>query len=436
MLLGSLIEIARSGTVPEEAKIIAREEGISPEKIRDRIATGRIVVARNLKREGRVRIVGVGEGLRTKVNVNVGTSTTVVNVDLEVRKAKVAVEYGADTIMDLSTGGDLDEIRRAIMKASEPLPLGTVPIYQAAIDAIRRRGGPVFMSVDDIFDTVRKHLKDGVDFMTIHAGITKELALKAVKSDRVEPIVSRGGSILAAWMLHNDEENPFWKEFDYLLEMFKEYDAVISLGDALRPGAIVDAHDELQILELINNAKLVRKAREFGVQVMVEGPGHMPLDKIPADIKLMKRLTDGAPYYVLGPLVTDVSVGYDHIASAIGAAIAAAEGADLICYLTPAEHLSLPNEEQVKEGLIAAKIAAHAGDIVKLGDKVSRRDLEISIARAKLEWNKMIGLSLDPERARSIRNQYGHEGLRSCDMCGSLCVFLILESYRRKFKGG
>lgn len=429
----TIIEAARSGSTPEEARVIAKLEGLQPEKVKSRIADGKIVVARNLKRMGEVRIVGIGEGLSTKVNVNVGTSTAVVDVEMEIRKAKIALEYGSDTIMDLSVGGDLDYIRRRILEASKPLPLGTVPIYQAAIEAAKKKGSPILMSEDDFFNAVEKHLKDGVDFTTIHAGITRELALKALKSDRVEPIVSRGGSILAAWMIHNEDENPFWKNYDYLLELFKEYDAVISLGDALRPGALEDAHDQFQIGELVNNGRLVEEARKAGVQVIVEGPGHVPLDRVVADVKLMKKITRNAPYYVLGPLVTDISAGYDHIAAAIGAAIAAAEGADFICYLTPAEHLSLPNEEQVKEGLIAAKIAAHAGDIVKLGKKTSKIDLEFSVARARLDWDKMITLSLDSRRANAIKRQYGVE-LKSCTMCGDLCVFLLLEGFRRKLK--
>lgn len=431
--MASVIEEARSGNIPEEAKIIAKLEGLDAGKVRTRIAEGRIVVARNLKREGEVKIVGIGEGLSTKVNVNVGTSTAVSDLEMEIRKAKIALEYGSDTIMDLSIGGDLDKIRREIMEAAKPLPLGTVPIYQAAIEAANKKGSPILMDEDDFFKAVEKHLKDGVDFATIHAGITRELALKALKSDRIEPIVSRGGSIIAAWTIHNGEENPFWKNYDYLLELFKEYDAVISLGDALRPGAIEDAHDPLQIGELLNNGKLVEEARRVGVQTIVEGPGHVPLNRVVADVKLMKAITKNAPYYVLGPLVTDVGAGYDHIAAAIGAAIAAAEGADFICYLTPAEHLSLPNEEQVKEGLIAAKIAAHAGDIVKLGGKASKLDLEFSIARAELNWEKMISLALDREKAKNIRRQYGVD-LKSCTMCGDLCVFLLLEGYRRRLK--
>jgi len=416
---------ARSGSIPDELLVVAKSEGISVEKLRERLATGRIIVLRNTKRD-LIRIVGVGEGLSTKVNVNVGTSSSVVDIEMEKEKVRIAVKYGADSIMDLSIGGDIRRIRRIIMMEANDLPVGTVPTYQAYIEGVKRYG--ISIPEDFFVKIVEEHLKDGVDFMTIHAAITRDLAKKVLKSERIEKIVSRGGSLLAAWMLETDNENPFYKNWDYLLELFAEYDAVISLGDSLRPGALPDALDYFHIAELMNNARLVQVAREKGVQVMVEGPGHMPLDKIKVDIKLMKSLTNGAPYYVLGPLVTDIAAGYDHIAMAIGAAIAAAEGADFLCYLTPAEHLSLPTPEQVKEGLIAAKIAAHAGDIVKFGDKALKLDIEMSRSRAKLNWDKMLKLALDPEKAKSIHYQFGKK-TPSCDMCGSLCAFLVLSRY-------
>ena len=412
-------------------KIVAKIEGVDIDHLRRGIASGRIIVFGNVRREKVVRPTAIGEGLSTKVNVNIGTSGTVVDIAMEIEKARIAVEYGADTIMDLSTGGNLDEIRRTLLEASKPLPFGTVPTYQAWIEGVTKYG--VSIPSDFFISVVEKHLRDGVDFMTIHAGVTRELAEKALKSSRLIPFVSRGGSMLAVWMLENNAENPYLKHWDYLLELFREYNAVISLGDALRPGTIFDAHDDLQIAELINNARLARDAIAKGVQVMIEGPGHMTLDKIVADVKLMKSLSGGVPYYVLGPLVTDSAIGYDHIASAIGAAIAAAAGADLICYLTPAEHLSLPNPEQVKEGLIAAKIAAHAGDLVKLGARAAKIDAEVSFARAKLDWGKQIEFSPDKRRAMAIRTQF--EGnIRSCTMCGQYCVFLLLEKYLRSRK--
>jgi len=422
----TLIMEARTGSTPEEVKKLAEVEGVDPNKLRTRVAEGRVVIARNITRSGKVKLIGIGEGLRTKVNVNLGTSGTVVDVRMEVEKAKIAVKYGADTVMDLSIGGELDEIRKTIMQAAEPLPIGTVPTYQAWIEGVKRYGDSI--PEDWFLKVVEKHLKDGVDFMTIHAALTRELVKKAIKSKRVEPIVSRGGALIAAWMLENDEENPYYKNWDYLLELFAEYDAVISLGDSLRPGALVDAHDELHIEELMVNAKLVSRAREAGVQVMVEGPGHMALDRIILDIKIVKNITKGAPYYVLGPLVTDIATGYDHIAAAIGAAIAGAAGADFLCYLTPAEHLSLPNPEQVKEGLIAFRIAAHAADIVKLGAKALEWDARMSIARAKLDWQQMFQLAIDPEKAKSIYTQFGVR-TKACNMCGQYCAFLVLGKF-------
>ncbi len=426
-MVKTLMLEARGGSVPDEVKAVAEAEGVDPVKLARRLSDGRVVIPRNVRRSGRVKVIGIGEGLTTKVNVNIGTSGTVVNLDMEREKARVAVKYGSDTIMELSTGGDLRSIRRLLMRESEPLPFGTVPTYQAWIEGVKR-----FNSLppkDWFIKVVEEHLRDGVDFMTIHAGITRELAEKAVKGGRIEPIVSRGGAMLAAWMLEEGEENPYYSSWDYLLELFAEHDAVISLGDALRPGAIADAHDELQVGELYINSKLLERARKAGVQVMIEGPGHMPLNKVVVDVKLMKSLTKGAPYYVLGPLVTDVAPGYDHIAAGIGAALAAAAGVDLICYLTPAEHLNLPNPEQVREGLIAARIAAHAADIVKLGPRAARWDVEMSLARARLDWESMFKLAMDPERAREIYGQFGRTGVAACNMCGQYCVFLILEKW-------
>uniref|UniRef100_A0A7C4JKW0 Phosphomethylpyrimidine synthase n=1 Tax=Ignisphaera aggregans TaxID=334771 RepID=A0A7C4JKW0_9CREN len=417
----------RAGSIPDEVMFVAKAEDIDASKLARRLSEGRAIIPRNARRSGKIKVIGVGEGLSTKVNVNIGTSGTVADLDMEKQKARIAVEYGADTIMDLSTGGDLQEIRRILMKESEPLPFGTVPTYQAWIEGVKKFNG--LPTADWFIKIVEEHLKDGVDFMTIHAAITQDLASKALKSQRIQPVVSRGGAIFTVWMLETGEENPYYSNWDYLLELFAEYDAVISLGDALRPGAIADAHDELQLAELYINAKLVERARSKGVQAMVEGPGHMPLDRIPLDVKLMKSLTRGSPYYVLGPLVTDIAPGYDHIVAAIGAAIAAASGADLICYLTPAEHLSLPNPAQVREGLIAAKIAAHAGDIIKLGHKVVKWDVEMSIHRAELKWDKMFKLAIDGEKAKEVHTQYGVREVTSCTMCGQHCVFILLDKW-------
>ena len=426
----SLIREVRSSSQVEVLVEVAKIENVDYEVLRRRVASGRVIIPRNVKKK-KARLVAIGEGLTTKVNVNVGTSGVYVNPQLEVEKVKVAVNYGTDTIMDLSTGGDLDEIRKVLIEASEGTPFGTVPTYQAWIYGIRKYGNVASIPREWFIDVVERHLRDGVDFMTIHAAITRDLGLRVLRSERVMPIVSRGGSMVAVWMAETGEENPYYSQWEHLLELFEEYDAVISLGDALRPGCTADAHDEFQLGELAVNAKLARSAVERGVQVMIEGPGHMTLDRIVADIKVMKRLSGEVPYYVLGPLVTDIAMGYDHIASAIGAAIASAAGADLICYLTPAEHLGLPTPEQVKEGLIAAKIAAHAGDLVKLGKRAAVPDVVVSIARARLDWDTQIKYALDPEKAQSIRQQFGGAVLKSCTMCGQYCVFLLLEKYTR-----
>jgi len=427
--MATQMEAAKAGRITEEMKLVADIENVPVDWLRQRVAKGTVIIPRNIAREN-VKIVGIGEGLTTKVNVNIGTSTLYVNLNMEIEKAKVAIKYGTDTIMDLSTGGDLDHIRKELMKVA-PVPFGTVPIYQAFIETAKKKGAGIYMTEDDIFKVIEKHLKDGVDFMTVHVGITKDVVEKIMNGGRVAGIVSRGGAILAAWMLHNKEENPLYKSYDYLLELAAEYDAVLSLGDALRPGSVLDAHDYAQMAEMLNIARLVESAWEKNVQVMVEGPGHVPLHQVAANVRLEKALCKGAPYYVLGPLVTDIAAGYDHIAAAIGAAIAAAEGVDLICYLTPAEHLSLPNPEDVKLGLIAAKIAGHAGDIVKLGEKALKHDLEMSIAREKLDWKKMYELAFDPEKAKAVHERYGKVTDGPCTMCGDLCVYLLLKKFQK-----
>jgi len=423
-----IMKDAKNGIATEEMKKLSKDEGVSLSKIIRRIASGRIILARNINRKNldSIKLIGIGYGLRTKVNANVGTSMFVNDLEMEKRKLKVAIRYGSDTVMDLSTGGDLDYIRRELISISS-VPFGTVPIYQAYIEAVKKYRSPVHMSEDDILSAIERHLRDGVDFMTIHAGIRMEHVMNFRKIKRVAGIVSRGGAILAAWMYYHKKENPLYKNFDYILEMFQEYDAVISLGDALRPGAVVDAHDYFQFAEMVTLSELVHRAREANVQTMVEGPGHVPLDKVITDIKFQKSITRGAPYYVLGPIVTDISTPYDHISAAIGAALAAAAGADFLCYLTPSEHLSLPNEEQVKLGVISARIAAHAGDIVKYGNRFIGRDLEMAKARARLDWNKIIELSIEPELSRKVHLQFGDFGEKGCTMCGPLCVYVILE---------
>ncbi len=427
----SQIRASRRGEATEEVAKLAEAESIPVDKLVQRVARGSVVIIKNAKKlEG--GFVGVGEGLRTKVNANVGTSPEVCDPNLEVEKARAAERFGADTVMDLSTGGDLDEVRRKILKAVS-VPVGTVPIYQAAIDAARRRGAAVEMTEDDIFNTIEKHLSDGVDFITVHVGITKELVKEFLKGYRVAGIVSRGGAITAAWTLRHDAENPLYARFDYLLEIASEYDAVLSLGDALRPGSVLDASDPLQIGELVTIGRLVKRCRKAGVQCMVEGPGHVPLDQIEANVKMEKTVCDNAPFYVLGPLVTDVAPGYDHISAAIGAAVAGAAGADLLCYVTRAEHLGLPTVEDVIEGVVALRIAAHAADIAKYGAKAMKWDEEVSKARARLDWASQIKLAMDPEKASEIRRRY--PSTSGCTMCGEWCVYKVLSQEISRRRG-
>ncbi len=423
---------AKRGIATEEMKQVAKDEQVDLDLIVRGVARGVIIIPKNNARRQEIKVKGIGKGLSTKVNVNIGTSTLKVDLKEEVEKAKVAVRYGADTIMDLSDAGNLVEIRRTLLDVAR-IPFGYVPVYQAYANAVSKYKNPLEMSSDDFIKAFEDAVKDGVDFVTIHSGITKDLAERVLKVKRHAGIVSKGGTITAAWMLKYDKENPYYEYFDYLCEIAREYDVTFSLGDALRPGSILDSHDELQIAEMVNVSRLVKRAHEYDVQVMVEGPGHVPLNEIAANVRLAKAMMDDAPYYVLGPLVTDVAAGYDHIASAIGAAVAASEGVDLLCYLTPAEHLALPTVEDVREGLIAYRIAAHAGDIVKIRDRAIKWDAEITRARRTLNWSKQISLAIDPERASMIHNREGQLSGNNvpCTMCGSACVYIMLPEQRK-----
>ncbi len=424
----TLIDDAKKGVVNGIIKKVAKMEGIETEKLLRLISHGYVVVPRNVLRDD-IEPRAIGMYMSTKVNANVGTSIDYINIDEEVEKAIIAQKYGADAVMDLSTGGDLDEIRRKILKVTK-VPFGTVPIYQAA----RSRKRVVDMSEDDFFKVVEKHAKDGVDFMTIHAGVNWVTVDRLKRSNRLLGVVSRGGAITIGWMLHNEKENPYYKDFDYLLEILKEYDVTISLGDAFRPGCIFDAGDRPKYTEFIILGELVEKCRDSGVQCMVEGPGHVPLDGIQVSVKAMKSVTDNAPLYLLGPLVTDIAAGYDHIAAAIGAAVAGMAGADFICYVTPSEHLALPTVEDVKEGVIAAKIAAHAVDLIKEGqkDRARRTDYEMSLARKNLDWNKQFELAINPEKAREIWSRRKSKS-EACSMCGDLCAIkLVNDAYSKK----
>ena len=423
---------ARRGVPTEEMLQVAKDEDIDINFLIQKVANGSVIIPKNNLRKQKIKVVGIGKGLKTKVNVNIGTSTLYQNLDEEIAKAKVAVKYGGDTIMDLSDGGNLDLIREKLLEAA-PITFGTVPIYQAYAYGVEKYKNPLNITEDDFLNSFEKHAKDGVDYTTIHSGITKEIAKRVLEVKRHAGIVSKGGTITAAWMLKYDKENPYFQHFDYMCEIAKKYDVTFSLGDALRPGSILDSHDELQVQEMINVARLSKKAHEYDIQVMVEGPGHVPLNEVAANVRLAKSLIGEIPYYVLGPLVTDIAAGYDHIASAIGAAVSASEGVDLLCYLTPAEHLSLPNVEDVKAGLIAYRIAAHAGDLVKMRDKAIKWDREITKARRTLNWQKQIELSINPEEAERIHNRQGqHEGNNvPCTMCGGACVYIMLPQQRK-----
>jgi len=421
------LEQARKGIVTPEMEKVAREEGIPVDRLGEKVASGKVVLPRSRQRD-LPRPCGIGEGLRTKVNANLGTSPVCSRVEEELEKLSIALEAGADTVMDLSTGPNLKECRGAILENS-PVPVGTVPIYEAAVRAQEQHGAVVKMSVEDIFKVIEEQAQEGVDFMTVHCGVTLTALERLQKEGRVMGIVSRGGAILAGWMLFHERENPLYQEFDRLLHIARKFDVTLSLGDGLRPGALADATDRAQIQELILLGELVERAWEAGVQVMVEGPGHVPLNQIEANIRLQKRICHGAPFYVLGPLVTDVAAGYDHIAAAIGGALAAACGADFLCYVTPAEHLGLPRKEDVREGVIAARIAAHAADLAKGIRGAWERDEAMSRARQELDWERQVELSLDPRKARQYREELNLPEATTCSMCGEFCALKLVREF-------
>jgi phosphomethylpyrimidine synthase len=416
--------------VTPEMERVAEAEGRPVECIMQGVGNGTVVIPANTNRRN-LKARGFGTGLRTKVNANIGTSSQLSSIEDELAKLKAAAEAGADAIMDLSTGGDLDEVRRRIL-AETTLPLGTVPIYQAVVEAKVNRGSIVDMTADDLFDVIERQARDGVDFMTVHCGVTLDSIGRLRQQGRVTDIVSRGGSFLTGWMLHHGQENPLYEEFDRLLDICLEYDVTLSLGDGLRPGSIADATDRAQIQELLILGELLDRCRETGVQAMVEGPGHVPLDQVIMNVQLQKRLCKGAPFYVLGPLVTDVAPGYDHITSAIGGAVAAMAGADFLCYVTPAEHLGLPTIEDVHEGVIAARIAAHAADLVKNVPGARDWDQQMSEARKALDWDRQLELAIDPVKAKRYRGQLNPKGNKACTMCGDFCAMRIVGEYLGK----
>ncbi|UCH42498.1 MAG: phosphomethylpyrimidine synthase ThiC [Dehalococcoidales bacterium] len=420
------LELAKQGAISPQMELVARNEGVEVGLIQQGIAAGTIVVPAN-NRHTNLVTCGIGHGLRTKVNANIGTSSDYGNMDTELEKLRVATACGADTVMDLSTGGDISAIRQAII-ASSSLPIGTVPIYQAGIEAIENHGAIVKMTADDIFAAIEGHIGDGVDFITVHCGVTQSAIARLKQQGRVADVVSRGGAFLVGWMLYNERENPLFEYYDRLLELAREFDVTLSLGDGMRPGSLADATDRAQIDELVSLGELVERAWQAGVQVMVEGPGHIPLHQIETNVCLEKAICRGAPFYVLGPLVTDVAAGYDHITGAIGGAVAAAAGADFLCYVTPAEHLSLPDADDVRQGVIASRIAAHAGDIAKGVKGAGDWDRQISVARKELDWERQVELSIDPERSRQVRGQHPTSG-PACSMCGEFCALEMMEKY-------
>lgn len=407
---------------------VARDEHVSEEFIRAGLRAGNIMVMGD--ETGRTRPVGIGTGLRTKINANLGTSEDYPSLDDELRKLEVAVHTGADAVMDLSTGGDIDGIRRAIRREC-PVALGTVPIYQAAAEADEKFGSFNGMTGDLLLDVIERHAADGVDFQTLHCGVTRATVAALESQPRLMGIVSRGGSLLARWMKATGQENPLYERYDELLAILKRYNVLVSLGDGLRPGALQDASDRGQIAETIVLGELVARAREAGVQAFVEGPGHMPMDQIAGNVMLQKRLCHGAPFYVLGPLVTDVAPGYDHITGAIGGAICAAAGADFLCYVTPAEHLGLPTPQDVLDGVMASRIAAHAADIVKGVPGARDWDERMSRARREFDWETMAETALDPGRVRTVRGERGTRDPEACSMCGRFCSMKVTSALSR-----
>jgi len=418
------IESAQAGIVTRQMEIVAAQESIATEKLRDLVALGRVVIPAN-RNHGHLEPVGIGKMLKTKINANIGTSGDYNRIADEIKKLQMVVKYKADTVMDLSTGGDITAIRRALLKASV-IPFGNVPIYQMARDGASRGKSFVELTVDEMFAYIEQQAEDGVDFMTIHAGLTLHAIDKLKQRKRKAGIVSRGGSLITGWMLHNGRENPFYEYFERLLQIAHKYDVTLSLGDGLRPGSLADGSDWGQIEELLTLGELVKRSREAGVQVMVEGPGHLPLDQVEMNIKLQKTVCDEAPFYVLGPIVTDIAPGYDHITSAMGGAIAGAAGADYLCYVTPTEHLGLPDENDVKEGVITARIAAHVADIVKGVPGAREWDQRMAEARRNLDWALQEELSIDRERFRQVRAARS-SSTDACSMCGDLCVYKVLK---------
>jgi len=423
------LESARQGKISPEMEKAAAAENVKAEKLRQLVASGRAVIPKNKKHQFD-QILAIGEGLRTKVNANIGTSGPCCGVQQEIEKLEVAVAAGTDSVMDLSTGADYVEVRRAMLDRS-PVMVGAVPIYAVATRLRLERKPLATMDVDDLFRSIEDQCAEGIDYITVHCGVTREVVRRLEHFQRIMPMVSRGGSILMHWMEKNDKENPLYQDFGVLLDIAYTYDVTLSLGDGFRPGTVVDATDGPQVEELIVIGELARRARERGVQVIIEGPGHVPLNQVVANVIIEKQICDGAPFYLLGPLTTDIAPGYDHITGAIGGAIAAAAGADFLCYVTPAEHLCIPNASDVRAGVMASRIAAHSADIAKGVMGALERDRQMSIYRQKLDWEGMMSQALDPEWARQRVSLSSDE--ETCTMCGELCAVKLSQQFKKKF---
>jgi len=418
------IEATRRGLLTDEVREAAAREGIGAEALAGDIAGGRSVILRNSVRT--IRPVAVGRGLATKINANIGTSRDRVSLDEEKEKLRVVVAHGGDAVMELSTGGPIREFREYLMGEC-PLPVGTVPVYEAVIRSVEARGSIAAMTAEDLFSVIREHGEQGVDFITVHSGLTMHAVERLKRQGRTLDIVSRGGSFLLEWMVYNERENPLYEHFDRLLDIAKTHDMTLSLGDGLRPGCLADATDRAQLEELLTLGELRDRALEQGVQVIIEGPGHVPLHQVALNMQIQKEICKGAPFYVLGPLVTDIAMGYDHIAGAIGGAVAGAAGADFLCYVTPAEHIRLPNVEDVRDGVIASKIAAHAADIAKGIPSAMDRDNRMARCRKALDWEGQAALSFNPERVRRWRAEVPPSDSEVCSMCGEFCAIRTVE---------
>ncbi len=418
---------ARSGEITGEVRQVAEQENLSPEEISQRVASGEVVIPLNENRNRKgMMACGIGRGLKTKVNANTGTSGERPDIKTAVQNAVRAAAAGADTVMDLSTGGDIERVRRNILESIK-LPTGTVPVYQAGLKGQMEHGAVIEMTEEDMFEAVERHAEDGVDFITVHCGINWDVMERLNRTGRLVPVVSRGGSFTLAWMWYHQKENPFYRQFGRLLEIAKRFDVTLSLGDGMRPGCIEDATDSVQVQELILLGELVLEARKASVQVMVEGPGHVPVNQVEANILMQKRLCHQAPFYVLGPLVTDIAPGYDHLVSSIGGAVASAAGADFLCFVTPDEHLSIPGPDSVEEGVMASRIAAHAGDLAKNVPGKAEWDRKMSLARKEMDWRSQEELAINPEKVARARCGSNLEDGSGCTMCGDFCAFKIME---------